>query len=137
MKNIFFVSNLAFLVIFLFSCLSLKAQSPYSLQYELETRSEGSGISFYLSNNSQKTIEKVVFALSFYDENGETVPGTENLSVPVSISVLPESEAGGFISEGNIPYFPEGSFEIDWFYAEEIWYSDGSVFEDPFGRFAG
>lgn len=136
--ELFFVFFLAAVQFFcLSSCVSVKSSVPYYAEFEFLPDGKDLAVSFSFLNESKKTVEKVDFSLSFLqNENGES---TEiSLELPMEISVKPGKKIEGrfacpdFFSEYDESEIPV----VESFYAEKIYYTDGTVFEDLFGRYA-
>lgn len=119
-----------------FSCQSIRASSPYSLTGEFQSAAEKTLLSFSLTNNSQKEIKKVEFVFSAYDQNGEPIFGNDFQTERMSLNILPNETISDFFEISELFDFLEEDFELDYFYVSKIYYEDGSVFEDPLGRFA-
>lgn len=134
----------AYLILFIIfiqtGCVSLKKnESPCTLTGEMTENVSGNGWSYYLNftNNSSKTVKKAGFVLSVYNEDGE--PAFENDWIEFYVErIVEEGETIDFSYSLDECFeeMPEYAYMTDYFYATRIEYTDGSVFEDPFGRFA-
>lgn len=74
--------------------------------------------------------------MSFYNADGEPVFDTDWITVELPLLVEPQSEAEGMIDLEEYKDQLLQDYATDSFYASKLWYSDGSVWEDPYGRFA-
>ncbi len=137
----FFSCLKAGFVFFLFSfagCLSSKvAGFPYSFTF-LDFSEDERELAFTIRNLFDKEIKSFSLVLSVFDGDGEPVLFSEQVPFSFQENILPEEEFSGRIdfseyleSDGN------GFFMVDYFYAEKIEFQDGSVWEDPLGRFSG
>lgn len=133
-KNIFLAF---FLFVFAFvSCATVRYAAPYSLFGEFSSAPEGVLLNFSLTNNAQSQIEKICFVLGAYDSDGEPVFEGDSLQIELKLCVLPGKTVEDYFNVDFLNDFSEDDFKLDYFYAEKIFYSDGSVFEDSLGRFA-
>ena len=93
-------------------------------------------------NESSETVEKVDFVVCVADSTDEDDFSARRFFVSCKICVPPgESvhdyfEISDFSDLCDSDDFNELDLQIESFYAEKIHYSDGTFFEDPFGRFS-
>ena len=151
MKNILFAVILRILIcaLVLSGCASLKAQKVYLIYGEMDEPSartvqddscvQKSGslcYNFTFENCMDKEIGSADLVLSLFDEDGEPVFAGDWILYHWEHSVLPgEIIEDCIILDGYFDFEPECLYLTDYFYASRIEYTDGSVFEDPFGRY--
>lgn len=119
-----------------FSCQTVRSFAPYSLTGEFLSEAEKTLLSFSLTNNSQKEINNVEFVFSAYDQNGEPIFESDFQTKKMSLNILPNETINDFFEILELSDFSDQDFELDYFYVSKIYYEDGTVFEDPLGRFA-
>lgn len=128
------------MLLILTGCASIKKiESPYSLSGEMAENDSGSGWVYGLNfvNNSPKLVKKIDFVLSLYDEDGEPVFEADWIEFSIERFVSEnESVSVSFPLDDFFEELPEYAYMTDYFYAARIEYADGSVFEDPLGRFS-
>ncbi len=123
-------------LVLLCGCKSLFATGPYSLFCDSPVLSDRMAYGYGFKNNSEKSVVKVELVLSLYDSDGEPVFDTDWITVEVPLFTEP-----GTVTQDQIdlsPYItdlPE-DFATDYFYASKIWYQDGTLWQDPYGRYA-
>lgn len=124
------------------SCVSLRGTAPYFASGEFNFRQEGLVLEYDFLNKNSKTVEKVDFVVC------AAVSGDDDFSarryfvsckvcVPPGESVEDYLELHDFFDFHDNDDFNGSDLQIESFYAEKIYYSDGTFFEDPFGRFSG
>lgn len=128
-------------VFFLFSfagCLSSKgAGFPYLFTF-LDFSEDERELAFTIRNLSDKEIKAFSLVLSVFDGDGEPVLFSEQVPFSFYKSILPEEEFSGRIDFSEYLDSENADFlMVDYFYAEKIEFQDGSVWEDPLGRFSG
>ena len=132
---VFFVAAAQFFC--LDSCVSVKSSVPYYAEFEFFPDGNDLVLFFSFLNESKKSVEKVDFSVSLLqNENGES--RETSLELPMEISVKPGKkfedrfayhDALSECDESEIPV-------VESFFAKKIYYSDGTVFEDFFGRYS-
>ena len=106
------------------------------LYFDSETGGAQCVYNFDFENLSDIEILRTEFVLSLFDEDGEPVLDGDWIKFDYVRSVLPgETVEGAVILDEWLAYDSEKSYVTDYFYAGRIEYADGSVFEDPFGRY--
>lgn len=126
---------------FICACVSLRGTAPYFASGEFNFRQEGLVFGFNFLNESLKTVEKVDFAVCVADSGNDDFSARKffascKICVPPGESVEDYFEVQDFFDLFDYDDFNETDLQIESFYAEKIYYSDGSSFEDAFGRFA-
>lgn len=138
-KMIFF--GLMTVQFFICACVSLRGSAPYFASGELVFQQEGLVLDYDFLNKNSKTVEKVDFVVC------AAVSGDDDFSarryfvsckvcVPPGESVEDYLELHDFFDLYDNDDFNGSDLQIESFYAEKIYYSDGTFFEDPFGRFS-
>lgn len=139
-KMIFF--GLMTVQFFICACVSLRGGAPYFASGELVFQQKGLVLEYDFLNKNSKTVEKVDFVVCV------AVSGDDDFSarryfvsckvcVPPGESVEDYLELHDFFDLYDNDDFNGCDLQIESFYAEKIYYSDGTFFEDPFGRFSG
>ena len=140
MKNFF----LRFMILFFLSAVSLfgscasrrEMSRIYWLSGEVSAGGSQCCYDFIYENLSDKEILRTQFVLSLFDEDGEPVLDGDWIKIDYERSVLPgETVADSIMLDDWFDYDGEKIYVTDFFYAGCIEYADGTVFEDPFGRF--
>lgn len=130
-------------------CTSLTAQKVYWIYGEMDDRPEYSVLddscihksgsfcyNFTFENCMDKEIGSADLVLSLFDEDGEPVFAGDWILYHWEHSVLPgEVVEDCIILDSYFDFEPECPYLTDYFYAIRIEYADGTVFEDPFGRY--
>lgn len=127
---------------FICACVSLRGTAPYFASGELVFQQDGLVLDYNFLNKNSKTVEKVDFVVC------AAVSGDDDFSarryfvsckvcVPPGESVEDYLELHDFFDLYDNNDFNGSDLQIESFYAEKIYYSDGTFFEDPFGRFSG
>lgn len=127
---------------FICACVSLRGGAPYFASGELVFQQEGLVLEYDFLNKNSKTVEKVDFVVC------AAVSGDDDFSarryfvsckvcVPPGEFVEDYLELHDFFDLYDNDDFNGSDLQIESFYAEKIYYSDGTFFEDPFGRFSG
>lgn len=123
------------------ACVSVRETAPYFASVEFNFRQEGLAFGFNFLNESLKTVEKVDFAVCVADSVNDDFSARKffascKICVPPAESVEDYFEVQDFFDLFDYDDFNETNLQIESFYEEKIYYSDGSFFEDAFGRFA-
>ncbi len=134
-RNFGIFSAIFFIVSFFASCSSDAFEKrPYYIS-SLET--SGSYATFDFYNNTDKEIESIVFSARIYDSEGESaIFGTNGIKTTFDYSVPARSHESVTLALQEIvgPEY-EDSYILDFLYAKEIKYKDGSSWSDPFGYY--
>lgn len=124
------------------ACVSVRGGAPCFASGELVFRQERLVLEYDFLNESSGTVEKVDFVVCAADSADEYEFSARRFFVSCKICVPPgESvhdyfEIPDFSDLCDSDDFNELDLQIESFYAEKIYYSDGTFFEDPFGRFS-
>ena len=149
-NKLIFALFMAVQIFCLCSCVCVRNGQKSSAQYfaagELAFRQGRLVLLYDFLNESPKLVEKVDFVLcteDFADVSGEEFEEEYSsagkfcvqckILVPPGESVQDYFDISDFFSQTE---YEEELPEIESFYAEKIYYSDGTFFEDPFGRYA-
>lgn len=141
-KNLFLFAMFLFTADLLFlmtGCLSTKkTASPYRLSFDSSLISaQDCSLEFDFTNLSEKEIKSFSLVLNVFDGDGCPVFATSQVSFPFEKSVLPGEEVSGMLEFKEDVVMEENDFLMaDYLYAERIEYFDGSIWEDPLGRFS-
>lgn len=124
------------------SCVSLRGNAPYFASGELVFQQEGLVLEYDFLNKNSKTVEKVDFVVCAVDSGDDDFSARRyfvscKVCVPPGESVHDYFEISDFSDLCDPDDFNGSDLQIESFYAEKIYYSDGTFFEDPFGRFSG
>lgn len=124
------------------SCVSLRGNVPYFASGELVFQQEGLVLEYDFLNKNSKTVEKVDFVVCAVDSGDDDFSARRyfvscKVCVPPGESVEDYLELHDFFDLYDNDDFNGSDLQIESFYAEKIYYSDGTFFEDPFGRFSG
>lgn len=126
------------LIILLTNTLGLRgvfAKGPYALGRINFRDCDRSFLTADFFNNTEKTVSGIEIILSFYDSDGESV--FENDWITIILPLILESHSKAALNLSLEEYsdqIPE-ECNLDYIYVSEIRYSDGSLWEDPFGRY--
>lgn len=139
-KMIFF--GLMTVQFFICACVSLRGNAPYFASGELVFQQEGLVLEYDFLNKNSKTVEKVDFVVCAADSGDDDFSARRyfvscKVCVPPGESVEDYLELHDFFDLHDNDDFNGSDLQIESFYAEKIYYSDGTFFEDPFGRFSG
>lgn len=138
-NNLIFVFLVAAQIFVFCACVCVQVKAPYFAAGEFVFRQERLVFAYDFLNESSESVEKVDFVVCAADSADEDDFSARKFFVSCKISVPP----GGAVHD----YFEMQDFfvqadsdeelpEIESFYAEKIYYLDGPVFEDVFGRYA-
>lgn len=127
---------------FICSCVSLRGSAPYFASGELVFQQEGLVLEYDFLNKNSKTVEKVDFVVCAVVSGDDDFAARRyfvscKVCVPPGESVEDYLELHDFFDLYDNDDFNGIDLQIESFYAEKIYYSDGTFFEDPFGRFSG
>lgn len=131
----FLAANLSFASA---GCLSTKqAVSPYRLSFDSSGISvQDCSLEFCFTNLSEKEVKRFSLVLNVFDGDGCPVFAATQISFPFEKSVLPGEDVSGVLEfEENVAVEENDFLMTDYLYAKLIEYVDGSVWEDPLGRF--
>ncbi len=123
------------------ACVSVRGAAPYFASGEFAFRQERLFVDYVFLNESPRTVEKVDFVVCVEDSEEEYFFARKffascKISVPPGESVEDYFEVQDFFDLFDRDDFNGTDLQIESFYAEKIYYSDGTFFEDPFGRYA-
>ncbi len=138
MRRVIFVLELL-LQIILGGCLLMRAEAaPCDLNGEMQAgRTATWEYEFTFTNRTQKTVRAVEFMLSLFDGEGEGVFECGWLTVRQELHAEPYATFCGQIAlDDFFDDLPDEPLQTDFFYASRIEYTDGTSFEDVFGRYA-
>lgn len=157
-NGLIFVLLMAVLIFTFTSCVCVRGRAnggvPYFAAGELVFRQERLVLLYDFLNESGRSVEKVDFVVctedsgesaeynsgeNFWEDSVEEYSSAYKFCVQCKISVPPgESVQDYFVISDFFSQteYEEELPEIESFYAEKIYYSDGTVFEDVFGRYA-
>ncbi len=97
---------------------------------------EFAGIHFVFYNNTEKHVTGFRFSCVVFDSDGESSPliGSNVISAR-SLETISAHEGENIIFslDPYISEIPTEAYVIDFFYVTKIEYSDGSVWDDPYG----
>lgn len=95
-------------------------------------------VSFSFLNKTEKKISSFEVVINLYDWNGEPVLEEDFESYSIKKEVLPWQSIDSFVfvKDSMTDYGADCcSLWIDYFYVSSITYEDGTVWEDPLGRY--
>lgn len=132
----------ACLMFVLFSCCTVQTSAeakkvPYDLEGEmlLFEKNYEAAYEYRFANYTEKAIEKCDFVLNLYNSDGEPVFEKDIIKFSVNETVLSGQENCGILDLRDfLDELEDFPYLTDYFYAEKIYFSDGTVLEDPFGR---
>ena len=140
-KNIIFGFILSLLF---FGCATeANFSKPYYISNTQVTVGENPGIckfvsvSFNFYNNSERVIKNIKVSARIYDSEGESAGLLSNgIKCSIAHSIEPKEEVPITMSLDEIigPEIDE-SYSVDFLYATEIEYEDGTSWADPFGLY--
>ncbi len=137
-NNLIFVFLVAAQIFGFCACVCVQVKAPYFAAGEFVFRQERLVFAYDFLNESSGTVEKVDFVVCATDTENDDFSARRffvscKVCVPPGESVEDYFELQDFFYQADSDEdFPE----IESFYAEKIYYSDGTFFEDPFGRFS-
>lgn len=141
MKNNFFRLSILLSMMLLSGCSAFSAErNPYSIaaDFVMDEESDeykicGADITFY--NHSLITVKE--FELVFFLFNSEGEPASEcpeRLTFYIEKEIGPDEDFKICLNlDSFMNFIPEAPLEIDYLYVSKIVFSDGSVWEDPYG----
>ena len=96
----------------------------------------GAELKFY--NRSEKKVTEFEVVFYLFDSDGEPASGCQNrLDFIIEKEVEPGGEFQNCLSlDSYMAVMPQSLLEIDYLYVSRILYTDGSVWEDPYGLVA-
>lgn len=123
------------------ACVCVRGSAPYFLTGEFVFKQERFVFTYDFLNESSRSIEKIDFVVCVEDSDRDDFSANKffvpcKISVPPGESVHDYFEIQDFSGLCDSDDFNESDLQVESFYAEKIYYSDGSVFEDVFGRYA-
>ncbi len=138
-NNLIFMFLVAVQIFGFCACVCVQVKAPYFAAGEFVFRQERLVFAYDFLNENSGAVEKVDFVVCVADSADEDDFSARRFFASCKICVPP----GGAVHD----YFEVQDFfvqvdsdeelpEIESFYAEKIYYSDGTFFEDPFGRFS-
>lgn len=149
-NGLIFVLLMAVLIFTFTSCVCVRGRAnggvPYFAARELDFRQERLVLLYDFLNESSRTVEKVDFVVctedsgeNLWEDSVEEYSSAYKFCVQCKISVPPGESVQDYFDISD--FFSQTEYEeelpeIESFYAEKIYYSDGTVFEDVFGRYA-
>jgi|WetSurMetagenome_2_1015567.scaffolds.fasta_scaffold477769_2 hypothetical protein len=122
-------------------CATIREKNcPYVITGEIKPASEqtaftNEGCDFTFCNLAEKEIIRFTIVLYVYDADGNPpFTGTDCITSHYSGPVAAGDEMHGEISfDDYITEPPDELCQIDFLYVSHIYYSDGTVWDDPFG----
>lgn len=139
-NNLFFWFLLAVQIFYFCACVCVQGRAPYFAAGEFVFRQERLVFAYDFLNESESPgiVEKIDFVVCTEDSNQDDFSARKffvscKISVPPGGAVHDYFEIRDFFVQADSD---EELPEIESFYAEKIYYSNGSVFEDVFGRYA-
>ncbi len=124
------------------ACVCVQVKAPYFAAGEFVFRQERLVFAYDFLNESSGAVEKVDFVVCVADSADEDDFSARRffasckICVPPGESVNDYFEIPDFSDSCDSDDFNESDLQVESFYAEKIYYSDGTFFEDPFGRFS-
>ena len=117
-----------------------KMRVPYTVSGEFTLDENPSvyemcGINVFFQNDADVEVEEFTIVFFLFDSDGEPVStGKNNISIRVEEKVFPKESYNCCLSLDDYMYLePAEDFYVDYMYVSKILYSDGSVWDDPFG----
>ena len=96
------------------------------------------GLSFYLMNNTQKTINSIKVSFMLFDSKTKSSPfiGSNIFEITVNDTIHPDENREILISlDKYVHTAPAEPYLIDYFHISQINYSDGSIWRDKYGTY--
>lgn len=96
------------------------------------------GADILFCNTSDLTVKEFEIVFYLFDSDGEPASGCQNrLDFIIEKEVEPGGEFQNCLSlDSYMAVMPQSLLEIDYLYVSRILYTDGSVWEDPYGLVA-
>jgi len=140
-KNIFFCLLIS--IIFIGCATEASFSKPYYISNSKVTIGENPGIckfacvSFNFYNNSESIVKNIKFSARIYDAEGESAGLISNgIKCNIESKIEPKEDIPITLSLDEIigPEIDE-NYSVDFLYATEIEYEDGTSWSDPFGLY--
>ena len=138
-NNLIFVFLVAAQIFGFCACVCVQVKAPYFAAGEFVFRQERLVFAYDFLNESSGAVEKVDFVVCVADSADEDDFSARRFFASCKICVPPGESVEDYFELQDFFYqadLDEDFPEIESFYAEKIYYSDGTVFEDVFGRYA-
>lgn len=138
MKKYYLLLN--YLLLFFTSCnLFAKEKIPYGVEGAIvmdeSDKYEYMGLELKFSNKSNLRVIGFTVVFFVFDENGEPSSSVKNnIVINVSCNIPSFAVLENCISLDNYVYvFEDVRYTSDYLYVSKIIYSDGTIWQDPFG----
>lgn len=131
-------TGLGLMAFFSADVFAAKVKAPYSVKGQMVLEESGveKGFEFSFTNNSKKTVKEMELVISLFDGDGEPVFPGDSISVKVYEDIMEGDVYSGLVDISDyIDSDEQNLYLVDYFFVKKILYEDGSVSEDPFGRF--
>lgn len=135
------VCLLLILILHFFTSCSLFAieKIPYGIEGNIITDEseiyDYMGLELKVQNKSELKIKGITIVFFLFDEDGEPTSNIRNnIVLNISCDIPANETLEDCISLDNYVYvFEDMVYSIDYLYISKIYYSDGSIWQDPFG----
>ena len=138
-NNLIFMFLVTVQIFYFCACVCVQGRTPYFAAGEFVFRQERLVFAYDFLNESSGAVEKVDFVVCVADSADEDDFSARRFFASCKICVPPGESVEDYFELQDFFYqadLDEDFPEIESFYAEKIYYSDGTVFEDVFGRYA-